>query len=243
MTQQVITVGRGHSGTRVMMHTLEGSGFFVGKTNGSGDHLPPHPMYRAVRRFGRLVKGEPGAWDFTEPLNTPYPIEYLADVQDYLSELVGHEAIAWKLPEATLALPWLVQVFPDAYYIHWVRDGRDNILRWHGTENDWYGVDVGELPEDRRMKAAMSWDYHEELIAQTPKPEHWLKVRFEDFILHQEEELERLEDYLDCHLCREWVNARVVGRYRSLDMSKYLPVLERHLEAHGYISANETLHS
>jgi hypothetical protein len=233
--QQVITVGRGHSGTRVIMHTLAASGFFVGKTNGSGDHLPPQPMYRAVRRFGRLVEGQHPDWDFTRALRTPYPVAYADDVRDYLKEFVGVEIYAWKLPEATLALPWLVQLFPDAYYIHWVRDGRDNILRWHGTEDDWYGVDVGDLPQDRLHRAALSWDYHEELIAQTPKPGRWLRVRLEDFLTDQTYELSRMSEFLGVGLDEVYVNPRVAGRYKELDLSDYMPILARHLKTHGYI--------
>ena len=167
----------------------------------------------------------------------PVPDEYKVLVTNYLREFEDCITYAWKLPEATLALPWLVQMYPDAYYIHWVRDGRDNILRWHGTENDWYGVDNGELPKDRMMRAALSWDYHEELIAQTPKPARWLRVRLEDFLADQLYELLRIGEFLGERLVDIWVNPNVAGRHKHHDMTPYLPILERHLKAHGYLES------
>lgn len=243
MTKQIITVGRGHSGTRIVTHVLAASGVFVGKVSGSGDHLPPFPMYKAVRQFGLLVNGDLGEWDFSAAMATPPTQIYRDCISEYLQEFAGQDVYGWKLPESVLALPWLVQLFPDAYFIHWVRDGRDNILSWHGTENEWYKVldEDYVLPEDRLIKAAYSWDYHEELIAQTPKPERWLKVRFEDFVMRQSHELHRLSEFLDMSLTPIAVNSEPVGRYLrdDVDISHCLPILERHLITHDYIEEYE----
>ena len=50
----VTVIGRGHSGTRAMSHTLSASGVYMGaKLNGAGDLVPPEDMYEAWRGMGR----------------------------------------------------------------------------------------------------------------------------------------------------------------------------------------------
>ena len=49
----------------------------------------------------------------------------------------------------------------------------------------------------------------------TPKPKHWHEVRFEDFILKQEETLAGLEDFLGLPLARIPVNPEAVGRWKT----------------------------
>ena len=57
MTMTLITIiGRGHSGTRAMSHTLTASGVFMGEPlNRSGDLLPPQDMYDACRVLAPFV--------------------------------------------------------------------------------------------------------------------------------------------------------------------------------------------
>ena len=66
--------------------------------------------------------------EFKELINT-----YLADVlpshlnlADVLADKSTHRG--WKIPETTLAYPWIIRMFPDIKYIHWIRDPRDCIL-------------------------------------------------------------------------------------------------------------------
>ena len=50
--------------------------------------------------------------------------------------------------------------------------------------------------DDECHRRAISWKYQYELIKSTPKPKNWLSIRFEDFVLRQDETLTRLEAYL-----------------------------------------------
>ena len=53
----ITIIGRGHSGTRSISHTLSASGVFMGEPlNVSGDLLPPQKMYDACRVFAQYVK-------------------------------------------------------------------------------------------------------------------------------------------------------------------------------------------
>ena len=58
-------IGRGHSGTRAMSHTLSQSGVFMGEPlNVSGDLLPPEAMYEACRIIARHIPWRGGLeWD------------------------------------------------------------------------------------------------------------------------------------------------------------------------------------
>ena len=45
------------------------------------------------------------------------------------------EHTGWKIPETTLVFPWILRMFPDIKYIHWVRNPRDAMLNRHMTDN------------------------------------------------------------------------------------------------------------
>ena len=59
----ITIIGRGHSGTRAISHTLSASGVWMGEPlNMSGDLLPPEAMYEASRlsRQTRPLAGRTG---------------------------------------------------------------------------------------------------------------------------------------------------------------------------------------
>ncbi len=187
---QVVTViGRGHSGTRAMSHTLTEAGVFMGEPlNKSGDLLPPADMYEACRVIATHVKylGDL-RWDFSklhtmkiDPAFTRLIDSYLSSVIDAKSEWRG-----WKIPETTLCYPWIVRLFPDIRYIHWVRDPRDCILGKHLTDDlSNFGVPTPDV-DDPLEQRAVSWLYQAQMMRDTPKPKHVIEVRFEDFVLDQ----------------------------------------------------------
>lgn len=214
----IAIIGRGHSGTRALSHTLYASGVFMGNTiNRSGDKVPPESMYGACRVFARHVTWKGGLeWDFDALVHAPVDPEFTALVEDYLSDVLAAKAEhrGWKLPETTLVLPWITRLYPDARYIYVVRDPRDSILGGHLTD------DLGDFgvphpaTADLMERRAISWKYQYDLVRATPKPARWITVRFEDFILHQERELARLEAFLGMPLGRIVVRSDSVGRWR-----------------------------
>src|SRR5690606_34638578 len=136
-------------------------------------------------------------------------------VHTYLNSVLTSPANpkGWKLPETTLALPWIVRMFPDAHYIHWMRDPRDAILGEHLTDDlDKFGIPYDRTDDVRRMRA-ISWKYQAELVRATPKPKHWLTVRFEDFVLDQDKTLATLSEFLGFPLVKIRVNPEAVGRW------------------------------
>lgn len=236
----VIVVGRGHSGTRVLSHTLVGSGVFMGSAlNDSGDLVPPSAMHEACRLPGAYVRrtGE-HSWDFSQLLAADVPERFEALVRHYLRDVLGSGApvVGWKLPETTLALPWIVRLFPDAYYLHIVRDPRDCILAGHPTDllSRW-GVPTPSVT-DLRTARALSWKYHHDLAAALPQPRRWHAVRFEDLVHRQETTLAGMEAFLGLPLARVVMDQSAVGRWRdgheATDVSFCYPAMR----ALGYLA-------
>ncbi|MDF1512433.1 MAG: sulfotransferase [Anaerolineae bacterium] len=220
----ITIIGRGHSGTRAMSHTLSASGVFMGEPlNVSGDLLPPGAMYDACRVFASYVNWHTtddslaGTWDWQDAQNMEIPQAFTILISEYLQSVDAStsENKGWKIPETTLVFPWIARLFPEAKYIYWVRDPRDSILGRHKTD-DLRDFGIPYLAtEDVLLRRAISWWYQYSLVKATPKPENWIEIRFEDFVLHQEETLARLENYLGFSLAKIPVDREAVGRWKQ----------------------------
>ena len=123
------------------------------------------------------------------------PPEFTELIQTYLTSvnLSSHaRRKGWKIPETTLVYPWIRAHVSRSKYIFWIRDPRDCILGRHLTDDlQDFGI-AYPLTDDVRLRRAISWKYQYDLVKATPRPQHWLEVRFEDFVLNQEETLARL---------------------------------------------------
>jgi hypothetical protein len=231
-------IGRGHGGTRAMSHTLIGSGVMMGQPlNRSGDLVPPDDMYEACRVMARYVNWQGGLeWDWSKLPTMDIPQEFTDLIQSYLQSVFRDrsEHKGWKIPETTLCFPWIVRMFPEAKYIYWVRDPRDNIAGRHRTDDlGEFGI-AYESTDDERLKRAISWIYQYKLIKAMPKPKHWIEVRFEDFVLKQEETLARLEAFLDLPLARIIVRPEVIGRWKTDEGTTHFDFFEPAMKEYGY---------
>lgn len=234
----VTVIGRGHSGTRAMSHTLSASGVFMGAPlNVSGDLLPPEDMYEACRVFAPHVPWHGGLdWDFSTVAQHTIPAKFKALIRSYLRSVQRSRAKhkGWKIPETTLVAPWIYRMFPEAKYIFWIRDPRDCILGAHITDDlrD-HGISYPETADLIRRRA-ISWKYQYDLVQATPRPKHWIEVRFEDFVLRQEETLKRLEKFLGIPLARIPVRPETVGRWKKDPTPTQFDFLVPALQAYGY---------
>lgn len=234
----ITIIGRGHSGTRAISHTLHCSGVYMGAMlNDSGDMLPPDDLYEACRVMAKYVTYKGGLeWDFSQLFTMPIDPEFTRLVESYLSSVLRNrsEHKGWKLPETTLIYPWIVRMFPDIHYIHWVRDPRDCILGAHLTDDlSDFGVPY-EKTDDIRLRRAISWKYQREIVKATPPPQHTVKVRFEDFVLRQDETLKRLEAYLGFPLGRIIMRPETVGRWKKDTGIHYFDFFEEDLRELDY---------
>lgn len=226
MESLITVIGRGHSGTRAISHTLYASGVFMGsQLNPSGDKIPPQAMYEACRVMARYVKWRGGlSWDFEPLFSMDLDPEFERLIHTYLADVLQNPAPhkGWKIPETTLVYPWIARMFPDIKFIHWIRDPRDCIRAGHKTDDlrD-FGVDY-PATDDIYEKRAISWIYQYQLMQATPIPENVIQIRFEDFVLHQEATLNALEAFLGIPLGRIVVRADAIGRWKK-DVAELKP--------------------
>jgi hypothetical protein len=234
----ITVIGRGHSGTRAMSHTLTASGIFMGEPlNQSGDLIPPQDMYEACRILGRYVHWEGDLrWDFSALFDMPIPQEFTDLIHAYLRTVLAcpDEHKGWKIPETTLCYPWIQRMFPEAKYIFWIRNPRDCILGPHVTDDLRDFAIKYPLTDDDRLRRAVSWQYQYQLVKATPRPEHWIEVRLEDFVLRQEETLARLEEFLGFELVRIPVKRDPVGRWERDEGVSYYDFFAPAMREYGY---------
>lgn len=259
----ITIIGRGHGGTRAISHTLQASGVYMGHPlNVSGDLLPPDDMYDACRIMSQHVKWLGGLqWDFSTLHTMPIPQDFTERIERYLANVLDASAPnkGWKIPETTLVFPWIVRLYPEINYIHWVRNPRDNILARHLTDDlaD-FGIEYPDAatflheayptlakaaeangPEELaelvlRLQRAISWQYQYAIVNATPKPAHWLRVRFEDFVLNQQATLQNITDFLKLPLAAIPVRPDSVGRYGSANGVSYFDFLGEGMRELGY---------
>lgn len=235
---KITVIGRGHSGTRAMSHTLSASGVFMGEPlNESGDLIPPEDMYEACRVLARHVTWRGGLeWSFDKLHDMPIPGEFERLIRSFLRTVLESPArhTGWKIPETTLVYPWILRMFPDIKYIFWIRNPRDCIAGSHVTDNmREFGISYPDT-NDERMRRAISWKYQYDLVKASPRAAQWIEVRFEDFVLRQEETLKRLEAFLGIPLARIPVRPESVDRWRKDKGVNYFDFLEPAMRSYGY---------
>jgi Sulfotransferase family len=234
----ITIIGRGHSGTRAISHTLYTSNVYMGSLlNPSGDLVPPEAMYEACRVLASHVNWKGGLeWDFSQLHTMQIPEQFERLISVYLKSVLADksENKGWKIPETTLAYPWIVRMFPEIKYVFWIRNPRDCILGRHITDDlTDFGIPYPKT-DDVRLRRAISWKYQYDLVKSTPRPAHWLEVRFEDFVLKQEETLQRLEDFLGFKMARIIVRRDSIERWKLDDGVNYFDFFAPAMIEYGY---------
>jgi hypothetical protein len=175
-------------------------------------------------------------WDFAKVMAMDIPLEFTRLIRRYLKSVLESpaERAGWKIPETTLVFPWIARMYPDMKYIYWIRDPRDSILASHMTDNlNDFGI--AYAPTDNlRLRRAISWNYQYELVKASPRPDNWLEVRFEDFVLDQDRALGKLESFLGIPLARIPVKTEAAGRYKTDAGVNYFDFLAPGMREYGY---------
>jgi hypothetical protein len=205
--------------------------------NASGDLLPPEPMYDACRVLARYVGWNGGMeWDFSALHTMDIPTEFTDLLTKYLDSVLQNDSQhkGWKIPETTLIYPWLVRLYPNIHYIFWVRNPRDCILGSHITDDlSRFGIPYPKT-DDLRLRRAISWKYQYDIMRSVPRPAKWIEVRFEDFVLRQEETLARMEAFLGIPLGRIIMRSESLDRWKTDTGVNYFPFFEPAMRMHGY---------
>ncbi len=212
-------IGRGHSGTRMLSQMFYASGVFMGNhISHRGDSLPPQAMYDACELVADHVRWTGDlSWDFSSLHAMPIDKRFEELVRTYLQSVLASTSSVrgWKLPETTLAYPWIVRMFPQAKYVHIMRDPRDGLLRPHRTDDLSESNVPGPVIEDELDRRVASWKYQYDIVKATPRPACFLSIRYEDLVLDVELTTQRLEEFLEIPLARIVVDRTRVGQWRS----------------------------
>ncbi len=230
----IIIIGRGHGGTRLISECLEKSGVYMGKTNKSGDHVPARSLYKASYIAGSRVKQiDQYEWDFGGLVQTKPDDLYISYINRYTKTILSNRAQVkgWKLPETILSYPWVTQLFPDAYYIHWTRDPRDALTGDHITDCLSYWNIPSKYTTVSDNSKIESWIYQRRIVDATPKPKNYIHIQYEDFVCSQKKTLKKLEKFLGIKLIPVDVNKnKIVGKklknFPHKELKKYLYIKE-----------------
>ena len=234
MKKVICIIGKGHSGTRFLASTLQSSGVYMGEElNSSMDKGPYHTFFDIMDMPVNYVSSKinlpcNSEWNFSKMLTESIPSDftdkfkkYIKDIEDYNGELAG-----WKLTENNLVYPWMARLYPDWYYIHLVRDVRDSFSRpeHSDTLKHTYLFNIPSYipsrnkntPPENHMVSALNWKYHLDIVKSAPV-ENYIRLKLEDLVTNQDEEIDKLSNFLGFKVKKIHAKPEVVESWRERD--------------------------
>jgi hypothetical protein len=139
-------------------------------------------------------------------------------------------AWGWKWPETYLITPIVHATFPQARFIHMVRDGRDLAFKRHLTDDMRRQLGrtilthLGLTDQPRYIQAARSWQFQVESYlhyAERIPAAQRLELTYEELCRLPLETVSRIAEFLRLPFtpaAREWVQKNIAAR----DLSQYL---------------------
>lgn len=223
----VVVMGRGHSGTRLVAWAIQKLGIRMGAL----EDVPTGDLQD--RRFGRAIKRIAAA-TLDEPPTLRPDGRLLRTFQKAAWRYMGwlgksSDCWGWKFPETYLVPHYVAATFPQARYVHVIRDGRDLAFKRHLTDDPRRRLGqrllrrVGALDLPHHLQAALSWQFQvrrfEAFRAETSALVH--TISFESLCRNPVDTMEGVCRFLDVPMtdaCREYlageVNPGKVGQYR-----------------------------
>lgn len=200
----VFIVGYPRSGTTLLLHFILSSGDFP-----SYDFSETHFYSHYFRRYGDVSRIGPRSrfleaiskadWIHSAPFEIDRVVEvseergfgygsFLRAYMDLLAAEQGKNRWVEKTPWHSLYLDRIVEDFPDAQFIHIVRDPRDVCLSVTGA--GW-----AASTRSRAARIALSWSYHVERVRKAGL-DSLLSFRYEDLIGSPKSVLASLNTFL-----------------------------------------------
>jgi Sulfotransferase family len=203
----VVLMGRGKSGTRLLSWGCHHLGVNLGNSERVATGDIDHSFFR--RTVKALATRAMSGIDVDEVRE--------ADLQEFalsmeqarrwmLRRSPRAAAWGWKWPETYLIPHLVLAAFPEARFIHMVRDGRDVAFKTHLTddENRMLGKallrHVGMENCPRYMQAARSWQFQVEHyldFATGLAPRNRMELTYEEFCCKPLEVMERIAGFLE----------------------------------------------
>jgi Sulfotransferase family len=119
----IVVFNKSHSGSRLLARLLSSQGVYIGSDlNVSADSISLVPLVQHL-----VTAHYPNYAPLWFASRWPAEIEELA-LDCFERHLAGHDGRSrwgWKLCETTYILPVIAAIFPQAKFVHLIRDGRD----------------------------------------------------------------------------------------------------------------------
>jgi hypothetical protein len=248
-------MARGHSGTRAVAEAIQLLGIRMGgiPEKPSRD-LPFDPFKWPIHDLARATLHRP----VDAP---PRPAElrrFVRGARRYMRWL-GDRPMGWgwKFPETYLVGNYVAAAFPEARYVHVVRDGRDVAFKWHRSDRPDQRLGyrllrhLGALDQPHPMQAALSWDFQVRRFERFARmrAEQVHTISFESLCTEPVATMEGVSRFLGVPMtdeCREYLAAQIrpekVAQHRHEDPAEVARVeaaIEPTLRRYGYVKARE----
>jgi protein-tyrosine sulfotransferase len=205
----IFILGVPRSGTTLLRAILDShSAIACGpETPWLGGHQP-----RSLHSLWRALRDEP--WGYCQSYNMPRDIPTLA-ARDFLNTLMSRYASArakkrWaeKTPDNALYVDFLLELFPDARFIHLTRDGLDvamstSIVAPHRKGiSDFleskigFGPDAPAVP-NTPFAALLRWRHWNNLITRSLAGRDYFTLSYERLVAGPEPAIRELTDFID----------------------------------------------
>ena len=228
----VVLMGRGHSGTRVLAWMCAHLGLQLGS---SAPHVTGDPD---DVKFTDRIKGIAARnLDITSPYDASARAmrKFRSAVAAYWRGLgQPMDMWGWKFPETYLIAPIVARAFPQARYLHLVRDGRDLAFKRHLTDNTERRVGravlaaCGATTLPHHLQAASSWAYQVDrfdAFKTQLATSSVFEVRFEDLCTAPRHWAERLCEFLGVPMtdeCRRYTETGIDAQKIAQYLEEYL---------------------
>jgi Sulfotransferase family len=215
----VFVVGCPRSGTTLLQRMLDhhpqlvvanDSHFVTKAIRGAGAENPPLTPDLVDRvcsypRFGRLGISEATARRLATGASSY--AAFVSTLYDELARLHGKPLAGEKTPDYVRRIPELHRLFPEARFVHLIRDGRDvalSALEWARP-----GKGPGRFALWAREPVAVCALWWKRFIragireGRSLGQDHYMEVRFEDLVARPRETMEHIAGFLDLPLADE----------------------------------------
>jgi hypothetical protein len=258
----IVVFNKSHSGSRLLARLLSSQGVHIGgDLNGSADALSLLPLVQHL-----VTAYYPDYAPLWSASRWPAETEELAleCFERHLAGHDGHSRWGWKLCETTFILPVIAAIFPQAKFIHLIRDGRDvafcdhvapvqpfwrkvyfnddRIAEWRGLSLTNRGYDVAS-----HIYNALHWINSVEVgrCYGAMLHERYIEIRYEDLCRDFAQTSSRILAFCDLspdEAALRQVEAKVslasIGKFRSQPLRKQRQVMrliEPNLLSLGYL--------
>lgn len=232
----VVCGGVGGSGTRLLALILQELNFFMGKElNQSKDLLLMGRVLPNLRKM--LSESNPD----TLLKASSFINESLYDVQKIMMDDIDarhYDGWGWKVPPNFFLIEYLNNVFPNAKYIHLIRNGLDMAYSSNSNQlRNWgffFDIVPSELELEKRKNAFLLkyWVAANNFAisnAEQYMGHNFLLLNFEELCLFPDKSINRICDFLSItvskekkkNICNLIIPPGSIGRYKEHDLEVF----------------------